>query len=800
MLDTIGRMVITTAACGVAAVLACTGAPVAAQAPAPAPAPAPALVPTEAPSGEGQVTGTEPEVVVAGRRPPGSAIGQVDPIAVLGQQAIRAFGAPSLSELLRRLKPLTTSNGGADPAFLLNGRRLSSLALIQSLPPEAMERVEVLPEQEAARFGYPPTVRVINFITVKRFRSMVVQGQAGTTTQGGGASQSAEVTTARIAGSRRTTLELSHFRQRPLRQDQRGIAVDLVPISSDRPGATADVGAGRYLQPLSDTIKIDGTLAQPVAPGIDGTLNLAMEATRNLRRNGLAPLPGGGEPLYLAGTSLRQRDTALTLRGNAELHGSAGRWTWDATAGYARLRGVVTSEQAVALAQAGRRDVLATYGRSLTNTATTKLTATGPLLRLPAGDLLITTDADYARSTSMGSIAADALLPAPFPVPVLRRTTTAATVSAVVPVAAASQGVLPVLGRLSLNGMAGVSRASGFDRLANIAYGVNWQPVRPLEFSASINQTQAAPALASLTGAVVSVPNLPVFDFATGTSVTVVALYGGNAALPPERRRTTTLGIALRPFPKRQFHIRAEYVTARADNLTVTPVSGSRAFEAVFPGRFVRNAARRLTQIDLRPLANAREDERRLRISIDSWTELGPAPPPPAGEPDPAAPPPPPPKPRPSIYAMASATFRLSNQLTLVPGQPRLDLLDGATLDGNGGRPRWEVDGTVGFNRGAVATGVYARLQGGTRVRSDLAAADLRFSGRTWLHLFASLDAEKTVGRRWARQLSMNLTVENLLNDRIDVTDRTGTTPQRYQPGFMDPIGRSIRIGVRKLF
>lgn len=38
------------------------------------------------------------------------------------------------------------------------------------------------------------------------------------------------------------------------------------------PGAAAEVGARRYLQPLSDTTKIDGTLAQPVAPGIDGTI------------------------------------------------------------------------------------------------------------------------------------------------------------------------------------------------------------------------------------------------------------------------------------------------------------------------------------------------------------------------------------------------------------------------------------------------------------------------------------------------------------------------------------------------
>ena len=33
-----------------------------------------------------------------------------------------------------------------------------------------------------------------------------------------------------------------------------------------------------------------------------------------------------------------------------------------------------------------------------------------------------------------------------------------------------------------------------------------------------------------------------------------------------------------------------------------------------------------------------------------------------------------------------------------------------------------------------------------------------------------------------------------------DVTDRDGQTPNRFQPAYLDPIGRSIRIGVRKLF
>ncbi|MEJ8629591.1 TonB-dependent receptor [Sphingomonas sp. I4] len=58
----------------------------------------------------------------------------------------------------------------------------------------------------------------------------------------------------------------------------------------------------------------------------------------------------------------------------------------------------------------------------------------------------------------------------------------------------------------------------------------------------------------------------------------------------------------------------------------------------------------------------------------------------------------------------------------------------------------------------------------------------------------------KLVDKAWTDKMRINLTVENLLNDRINVTDRNGNTPNRFQPAFIDPIGRSIRLGVRKLF
>ncbi|OMJ32198.1 TonB-dependent receptor, partial [Sphingomonas sp. Sph1(2015)] len=153
-----------------------------------------------------------------------------------------------------------------------------------------------------------------------------------------------------------------------------------------------------------------------------------------------------------------------------------------------------------------------------------------------------------------------------------------------------------------------------------------------------------------------------------------------------------------------------------------------------------------------------------------------------------------------SLWLSATTNYRLEDRLTLRRPGPAVDLLDGATLNGTGGRPRWDVDLNGHFSYGVFNLGVYGRLQGPTRIRSDIAASDLRFSGRTWLVLYSFVRLENVIKKPWAKGLNVDFAVENLLNDRINVTDLNGQTPNRFQPAYIDPLGRSVRVGVRKLF
>lgn len=80
------------------------------------------------------------DIVITGQRTAGSAVGAIDPTANFGSGGDSGAGRDRLKIVLERLKTLTTSASGGDPIYLLNGRRMSSMNELYSLPQEATER------------------------------------------------------------------------------------------------------------------------------------------------------------------------------------------------------------------------------------------------------------------------------------------------------------------------------------------------------------------------------------------------------------------------------------------------------------------------------------------------------------------------------------------------------------------------------------------------------------------------------------------------------------------------------------
>ena len=82
------------------------------------------------------------------------------------------------------------------------------------------------------------------------------------------------------------------------------------------------------------------------------------------------------------------------------------------------------------------------------------------------------------------------------------------------------------------------------------------------------------------------------------------------------------------------------------------------------------------------------------------------------------------------------------------------------------------------------------------------AGEDLEFSDFTTvnLRLFADLGAQPMAREHtWMRGARATLSIDNLFDERQEVRSSAGTTPISYQPDLMDPVGRTVRLTLRKL-
>ena len=69
------------------------------------------------------------------------------------------------------------------------------------------------------------------------------------------------------------------------------------------------------------------------------------------------------------------------------------------------------------------------------------------------------------------------------------------------------------------------------------------------------------------------------------------------------------------------------------------------------------------------------------------------------------------------------------------------------------------------------------------------------------MNLRAFADARRFLPRSdWAKNLRLSLNVLNLTNDHQKVRTAGGVTPLQYQPGYRDPLGRTVELELRKVF
>jgi hypothetical protein len=153
------------------------------------------------------------------------------------------------------------------------------------------------------------------------------------------------------------------------------------------------------------------------------------------------------------------------------------------------------------------------------------------------------------------------------------------------------------------------------------------------------------------------------------------------------------------------------------------------------------------------------------------------------------------------LLASLYHTWVLRQDVQLAEGGPTIDLLDGGTITGSS-TPRHKVQGSLGL----IDNGLGLRLEGNWQSSADVtgstsASGNLHFASLATvdLRVFANLQ-NRFRGKDWARGTRVSLSVENLFNQRQKVTDDTGATPYAYQRDYLDPMGRTVLLSLRRIF
>ena len=153
-----------------------------------------------------------------------------------------------------------------------------------------------------------------------------------------------------------------------------------------------------------------------------------------------------------------------------------------------------------------------------------------------------------------------------------------------------------------------------------------------------------------------------------------------------------------------------------------------------------------------------------------------------------------------NYYAGIGPSIKVSDRLQLRPGTPELDLLRGDTVRG-WGMPRVQGYFYGGINyrgHGMTLNGWY---QASSRIRSAAPAADLRFSPIIKLNLRGYVSLGSLMKHEpWAQKLRLDVDVTNLTGARPRVRDGNGHVPNRLQSDYLEPLGRTVTLTLRKLF
>lgn len=629
------------------------------------------------------------EVTVLARRIDLSVSGGLVPENTFDEGAIRALATSSLDELLDELSPeLTSGRGGSDgrPAYLVNGRRISNFREVRSYPPEAVDRIEIFPEEVAVRHGFRPDRKVVNIVLKEHFRSLELEGEAHAPRSGAGETFEASIERLRIAGARRFNLELGIVSEQAIHESERELVVatrgrpfsvegnvsaldggELDPALSALAGETVtaaslpetdpgtpltleallptanaplvtDVRPARTLRPEARRVDLAASIRQPFGE----TLALTVTGTlQHLRRTSELGLPGYTldvspdnsfspfassvllDRLDASAGPLERRDETLDAALDVTVNGALGRWQWSWLTELQRTQ----------------RETDTDVGLDATDVDPLE----DPFAELGLDRIVDVREATngYVSSQLVANSSFGALPGGPVSVSTaLRYELTDLSTRTEGAGVSREDGIdrgrmefrgsldAPLLdsdgfGRVGANLNGELIELSDFGALSSIGAGLTWRPNQAVRLIASYAIEESAPGIGQLGDPVISTPNQRVFDFASGESATIDRLSGGNPDLRATRRTTSRIALRLEPFERFDLALNADLSLSELDDPVIGFPAPSEEIEAAFPSRFLREADGTLARLDARPINVEEAREAELRWGLRYTRRMG---------------------------------------------------------------------------------------------------------------------------------------------------------------------------------
>jgi hypothetical protein len=306
----------------------------------------------------------------------------------------------------------------------------------------------------------------------------------------------------------------------------------------------------------------------------------------------------------------------------------------------------------------------------------------------------------------------------------------------------------------------------------------------------------------------VETPGVRYFDPLRGETVDVTLVTGGTPGLLRQTDETRRIGVNFSPLPSLGLRLTSDYSEFRQLNATTEFPSASSIIIQVFPERFTRDVNGRLVAVDSRPVSFPRRSERQVRtgflldlplgrgggrvasVADDEESAAGRIAE--GGS-----------RIRPRLQISAAHTWLMASRLVARTGRAPIDLLSQDAVGFGGlGQPRHRFDATVTYAERGLGARLSLQSRGPSFIEAGGSSANtLRFAPLTTFSIGAWVRGERIAPRSpLLRGVRVNISFLNVTGVRERVEDRFRVTPLSYQPGYRDPVGRSVEISIRKTF